>query len=85
MKLEREKKSNVGMTKKKAMSSAGFDIEISARGARTLPLRQRGKRIWAKNICNTLGNEFEFFSQKSLWYPNLAHCVTLIHDKPRAI
>ena len=25
--------------------------------------------------CNTLGNEFELFLQKSLWYPNLAHCV----------
>ena len=62
---------------KKAKSSAGFDIEISARGARMLPLRQRGKKILAKNICNTLGNEFEFFSQKSLWYPNLAHCVAV--------
>ena len=36
------------MTRKKAMSSEGFEIENSARGARTLPLRQGGKIILAK-------------------------------------
>ena len=48
-----------------------------------LPIRNRGrcpkttgyKGFTAKNICNTLGNDFETFSQKSLWYRNLAHCV----------
>ena len=30
------------------------------------------------SICSTLGSEFEFFSEKSLWYPNLAHCAVCV-------
>ena len=47
------------------------DLWTWSENATTAP---KGKGKFAKKNCNTLGNEFEFFSQKSLWYPNLAHC-----------
>ena len=32
------------------------------------------KEFLAKKICYRLGHELQSFSQKTLWYPNLAQC-----------